>query len=38
MSYQIPQMYAAILTTTVVGLVVNYVLVGLERRFSRWRA
>jgi NitT/TauT family transport system permease protein len=38
MNYQIPQMYAAILTTTVVGLVVNYVLVGLERRFSRWRA
>jgi NitT/TauT family transport system permease protein len=38
MNYLIPQMYAAILTTTVVGLVVNYTLVGLERRFSRWRA
>lgn len=37
MNYQIPQMYAAILSTTVVGLVVNYALVGLERRFSRWR-
>jgi len=37
MNYLIPQMYAAILTTTVVGLVVNYTLVGLERRFSRWR-
>lgn len=34
----IPKMYAAILTTTVLGLVVNYSLVGLERRFSRWRA
>jgi NitT/TauT family transport system permease protein len=38
MNYLIPQMYAAILTTTVLGLVVNYSLVGLERRFSRWRA
>lgn len=38
MNYLIPQMYAAILTTTFVGLVVNYTLVGLERRFSRWRA
>lgn len=34
----IPKMYAAILTTTVLGLIVNYSLVGLERRFSRWRA
>lgn len=38
MNYLIPQMYAAILTTTFLGLVVNYTLVGLERRFSRWRA
>lgn len=34
----IPKMYAAILTTSVLGLAVNYGLVGLERRFSRWRA
>jgi NitT/TauT family transport system permease protein len=34
----IPKMYAAILTTSVLGLTVNYGLVGLERRFSRWRA
>lgn len=38
MSYQIPQMYAAILTTTLLGLAVNYGLIGLEKRFSRWRA
>jgi NitT/TauT family transport system permease protein len=38
MNYQIPQMYAAILTTTLLGLVVNYTLIALERRFSRWRA
>jgi NitT/TauT family transport system permease protein len=34
----IPKMYAAILTTSVLGLAVNYGLVALERRFSRWRA
>ena len=37
-NFLIPQMYAAILTTTAVGLAVNYGLVTLERRFSRWRA
>ena len=28
----------AIITTTALGLVVNYGLVSIERRFSRWRA
>ncbi|WKN48326.1 ABC transporter permease [Nocardioides sp. Arc9.136] len=37
-NFLIPQMYAGILTTSVVGLAVNYALVALERRFSRWRA
>lgn len=37
-NFLIPQMYAAILTTTALGLAVNYGLVALERRFSRWRA
>jgi NitT/TauT family transport system permease protein len=37
LNFLIPQMYAAILTTTLVGLAVNYGLVALERRFSRWR-
>ena len=32
-----PQMYAAILTSTVLGLVVNHGLVALEKRLSRWR-
>jgi NitT/TauT family transport system permease protein len=36
-NFLIPQMYAAILTTSALGLAVNYGLVGLERRFSRWR-
>jgi len=38
MNYQIPEMYAAILTTSVLGLIVNYSLIWLEKRFSRWRA
>jgi NitT/TauT family transport system permease protein len=37
MNFLIPKMYAAILTTTLVGLAVNYGLVALERRVSRWR-
>ena len=37
MNFLIPKMYAAILTTTLLGLAVNYSLVALERRFSRWR-
>jgi len=37
-NFLIPQMYAAILTTTGVGLAINYGLVALERRMSRWRA
>jgi NitT/TauT family transport system permease protein len=36
-NFLIPKMYAAILTTSALGLAVNYGLVGLERRFSRWR-
>ena len=38
MNFLIPKMYAAILTTSVLGLAINYSLVALERRFSRWRA
>lgn len=37
-NFLIPQMYAAIIATTVIGLLVNYALVALERRFQRWRA
>ncbi|HJQ05710.1 MAG TPA: ABC transporter permease [Nocardioides sp.] len=37
MNFFIPKMYAAILTTSVLGVAVNYGLVWLERRFSRWR-
>lgn len=36
-SFQIPDMYAGILTTAIVGVTVNYALVRLERHFSRWR-
>ena len=37
-NFLIPQMYAAIITTALVGLVVNYGLVAIERRLSRWRS
>ena len=37
-NFLIPKMYAAILTASALGLAVNYTLVGIERRFSRWRA
>jgi NitT/TauT family transport system permease protein len=37
-NFLIPKMYAGILTTSLLGLAVNYSLVSLERRFSRWRA
>jgi NitT/TauT family transport system permease protein len=36
-NFLIPKMYAAILTTSALGLSVNYGLVSLERHFSRWR-
>jgi NitT/TauT family transport system permease protein len=37
MSFLIPDMYAGILTVSVLGLLVNVLLVALERHFSRWR-
>ena len=37
-NFRIAEMYAAILTTTLLGLTVNYGLVAVERRFSRWRS
>ncbi|MBB2890986.1 ABC transporter permease [Flexivirga oryzae] len=36
-NFQIPQMYAGIVTISVIGLAFNYLLVLAERRFSRWR-
>jgi NitT/TauT family transport system permease protein len=36
-SFLIPQMYAGIITISVLGVAVNYGLVRLERHFSRWR-
>lgn len=37
MSFLIPDMYAGILTVSLLGLLVNYLLVATERHFSRWR-
>jgi NitT/TauT family transport system permease protein len=37
LNFQIPEMYAGIVTIALVGLAFNGVLVGIERRLSRWR-
>jgi NitT/TauT family transport system permease protein len=36
-NFQIPQMYAGIVTISLIGLFINLGLQALERRFSRWR-
>jgi NitT/TauT family transport system permease protein len=36
-NFLIPKMYAGILTIAVIGLILNYSLVAIERRLSRWR-
>ena len=36
-NFQIPQMYAGILTVSAIGVSFNYLLSALERRFSTWR-
>ncbi|MCW2506649.1 MAG: ABC-type nitrate/sulfonate/bicarbonate transport system permease component, partial [Actinomycetia bacterium] len=36
-NFAIPEMYAAILTTSLLGVTVNQALLALERRFSTWR-
>jgi NitT/TauT family transport system permease protein len=35
--FEIPNMYAAILAMTILGIVVNYGLIAIERRASRWK-
>ncbi len=36
-NFDIPEMYAGIITISAIGLGINYLLLTLERRFSRWR-
>lgn len=36
-SFQIPQMYAGILTISAIGLIVNYLLVHLEKKLTSWK-
>lgn len=36
-NFQIPEMYAGILTVSVIGVAFNHLLVRVERRLSRWR-
>ncbi|MGG3890371.1 ABC transporter permease [Metabacillus fastidiosus] len=37
MNFQIPQMYAGIITISLLGFFLNYILVSLERKFSSWK-
>ncbi|MBO0996401.1 ABC transporter permease [Bacillus sp. SD075] len=37
MNFQIPQMYAGIITISLLGFILNYILVSLERKFSSWK-
>lgn len=37
-NFQIPEMYAGIITISILGLLINQVLVSLERRFSSWKS
>lgn len=36
-NFLIPEMYAGILTISLLGLIINYSLSGAERHFSRWK-
>lgn len=36
-NFQIPQMYAGIITISLLGVAINYLLVSLERKFSSWK-
>jgi NitT/TauT family transport system permease protein len=36
-NFEVPQMYAGIITISLSGLALNQVLVVVERRLSRWR-
>ncbi|MDR2133105.1 MAG: ABC transporter permease [Clostridiales Family XIII bacterium] len=36
-SFRIPAMYVGILTTTALGIAINYALIGIERKFTAWK-
>ena len=36
-NFQIPQMYAGIITISLLGVAINYLLISLERKFSSWK-
>jgi len=36
-NFLIPEMYAGIITISILGLIINYSLLGVERRLSRWK-
>jgi NitT/TauT family transport system permease protein len=36
-SFQIPEMYASIITISIIGVIINYLLVYLERKLTAWK-
>jgi NitT/TauT family transport system permease protein len=36
-NFMIPEMYAGILTMSILGLIINYLLVWLEKRATYWK-
>lgn len=37
LNFQIPQMYAGIITISLLGFIVNFALVSMEKKFSAWK-
>ena len=37
MNFQIAEMYAGIITISILGLILNYLLVSIERKLSKWK-
>jgi NitT/TauT family transport system permease protein len=36
-SFKIPSMYVGILATTMLGIAINYLLIGVEKKFTAWK-
>lgn len=37
MNFQIPEMYAGIITISILGFILNYLLVSIEKKLSKWK-
>ncbi|MNP71330.1 putative aliphatic sulfonates transport permease protein SsuC [compost metagenome] len=36
-SFQIPEMYAGIISISVIGILINYLLVRIEKKLTSWK-